>query len=95
LQARGVLRDVGRVLQMPYGQVDRLCKLVPQNPTNPISLKSGVIEAAASYWVNGYTLHYVSLQHEEKQTPVESIDRTLTNQLNRERHVTLNLPAGK
>ena len=38
LQARAVLRDVGRVLQMPYGQVDRLCKLVPQNPTNPISL---------------------------------------------------------
>ena len=38
LQARGVLRDVGRVLQMPYGQVDKLCKLVPQNPTNPISL---------------------------------------------------------
>ncbi|HEY4773614.1 MAG TPA: DNA polymerase III subunit alpha, partial [Xanthobacteraceae bacterium] len=29
LQARGVLRDVGRVLQMPYGQVDKLCKLVP------------------------------------------------------------------
>ena len=38
LQARGVLRDVGRVLQMPYGQVDRLCKLVPQNPAHPISL---------------------------------------------------------
>jgi DNA polymerase III subunit alpha len=38
LQARGVLRDVGRVLQMPYGQVDRLCKLVPQNALNPISL---------------------------------------------------------
>jgi DNA polymerase-3 subunit alpha len=38
LQARGVLRDVGRVLQMPYGQVDKLCKLVPQNPTNPITL---------------------------------------------------------
>ena len=42
LQARGVLRDVGRVLQMPYGQVDRLCKLVPQNPTNPITLKSAI-----------------------------------------------------
>ena len=27
LQARGVLRDVGRVLQMPYGQVDKFCKL--------------------------------------------------------------------
>ncbi len=38
LQARAVLRDVGRVLQMPYGQVDRLCKLVPQNPANPVTL---------------------------------------------------------
>jgi DNA polymerase-3 subunit alpha len=27
-----VLRDVGRVLQMPYGQVDRLAKLVPAEP---------------------------------------------------------------
>jgi DNA polymerase III subunit alpha len=42
LQARGVLRDVGRVLQMPYGQVDRLCKLVPQNPAAPVSLKSAI-----------------------------------------------------
>ena len=39
LQARAVLRDVGRVLQMPYGQVDRLCKLVPMNPANPITLR--------------------------------------------------------
>src|SRR5436190_7500695 len=42
LQARGVLRDVGRVLQMPYGQVDKLCKLVPQNPANPISLDRAI-----------------------------------------------------
>ena len=42
LQARGVLRDVGRVLQMPYGQVDKLCKLVPQNPANPITLKRAI-----------------------------------------------------
>jgi DNA polymerase-3 subunit alpha len=42
LQARGVLRDVGRVLQMPYGQVDRLCKLVPQNPANPVTLKRAI-----------------------------------------------------
>jgi DNA polymerase-3 subunit alpha len=42
LQARGVLRDVGRVLQMPYGQVDKLCKLVPQNPANPVSLKRAI-----------------------------------------------------
>lgn len=38
LQARVVLRDVGRVLQMPYGQVDKICKLVPQNPVSPIHL---------------------------------------------------------
>ncbi|MEP1441523.1 MAG: DNA polymerase III subunit alpha [Hyphomicrobiales bacterium] len=42
LQARAVLRDVGRVLQMPYGQVDRLCKLVPSNPANPVTLKEAV-----------------------------------------------------
>jgi DNA polymerase-3 subunit alpha len=42
LQARGVLRDVGRVLQMPYGQVDKLCKLVPQNPINPVSLARAI-----------------------------------------------------
>ncbi len=42
LQARAVLRDVGRVLQMPYGQVDRLCKLVPQNPANPVTLDKAI-----------------------------------------------------
>lgn len=36
--ARGVLRSVGRVLEMPLGQVDRLAKLVPQNPGKPITL---------------------------------------------------------
>ena len=38
LLARAVLRDVGRVLGMPYGQVDRLCKMVPNNPANPVTL---------------------------------------------------------
>ena len=38
LQARAVLRDVGRVLGLPYGLVDRICKLVPHNPANPPSL---------------------------------------------------------
>ena len=42
LQARAALRDVGRVLEMPYGQVDRLCKLVPVDPTNPISLEKAI-----------------------------------------------------
>jgi DNA polymerase-3 subunit alpha len=42
LQARAVLRDVGRVLEMPYGQIDRLCKLVPNNPAAPVKLKDAI-----------------------------------------------------
>src|SRR6201991_2586847 len=44
LQARGVLRDVGRVLQMPYGQVDKLTKLVPMNPAAPVTLSKAIDE---------------------------------------------------
>ena len=39
LQARAVIRDVGRVLGMPYGQVDGLCKLMPFDPSRPMSLQ--------------------------------------------------------
>ena len=42
LQARAVLRDVGRVLQMPLGQVDRLAKMVPANPANPVTLAKAI-----------------------------------------------------
>ena len=42
LQARAVLRDVGRVLAMPYGQIDRLCKLVPNNPAHPVTLEKAI-----------------------------------------------------
>lgn len=42
LQARAVLRDVGRVLQMPYGQVDRICKLIPNNPAKPVSIEEAL-----------------------------------------------------
>jgi DNA polymerase III subunit alpha len=42
LQARGVMRDVGRVLEMPYGQVDKLTKLVPANPANPVTLRQAI-----------------------------------------------------
>ena len=42
LQARAVLRDVGRVLEMPYGQVDRICKMVPNNPANPMTLGEAI-----------------------------------------------------
>jgi DNA polymerase-3 subunit alpha len=50
LKARAVLKDTGRVLQMSYGQVDRLAKLVPNHPTDPWTLDralNGVSELAA------------------------------------------------
>ena len=46
LQARAVVRDVGRVLDMPYGKVDQLAKLVPQNPANPVSLGQALASEA-------------------------------------------------
>ena len=52
LKARAVLKDTGRVLQMSYGQVDRLAKLVPNMPTDPWTLEralNGVTELATEY----------------------------------------------
>ncbi len=42
LQARAALRDVGRVLQLPFKQVDRICKLVPNNPAKPVTLAQAI-----------------------------------------------------
>jgi DNA polymerase-3 subunit alpha len=42
LQARAVLRDVGRVMQLPLGQVDRLAKMIPNNPANPVTLAKAI-----------------------------------------------------
>ncbi len=42
LQARAVLRDVGRVLEMPYGQIDKICKMVPNNPASPMTLPEAI-----------------------------------------------------
>jgi DNA polymerase-3 subunit alpha len=42
LQARAVLRHVGRVLEMPYGFVDKICKMVPNNPANPVTLDDAI-----------------------------------------------------
>ncbi|MDG2003974.1 MAG: DNA polymerase III subunit alpha [Novosphingobium sp.] len=46
MKARAVLRDCGRILQMSYGQVDRLCKMVPNHPTDPWTLERALNGAA-------------------------------------------------
>ena len=55
LKARAVLRDCGRILQMSYGHVDRLCKMVPNHPTDPWTLPralNGVGEFKREYDTN-------------------------------------------
>ncbi len=52
LKARAVLKDTGRVLQMSYGQVDRLAKLIPNLPADPWDLPralNGVSELHTEY----------------------------------------------
>ncbi len=42
LKARMALRDVGRVLGLPYGHVDRICKMVPFDPSRPLTLQESI-----------------------------------------------------
>ena len=62
------------------------------SPIYLIAFRDNTIRAAISYSVDGHTLHYVTLQHEQKQAPLDSVDRTLTLQLNHERRVQFQLP---
>jgi DNA polymerase-3 subunit alpha len=64
LKARAVLKDTGRVLQMSYGQVDRLAKLVPNHPTDPWTLEralNGVSELAQEYRNDDGVRHLLDL----------------------------------
>jgi len=42
LQAKAAVRDVGRVLSIPYGYVDKICKMIPGDPAKPIPLKEAI-----------------------------------------------------
>ena len=42
LQAKAALKDIGRVLQMPYRQIDEMCKLIPFNPIEPVTLSKAI-----------------------------------------------------
>jgi DNA polymerase-3 subunit alpha len=43
LQARAVLKDVGRVIQIPYIVTDKICKMIPFNPVDPVTLEKAII----------------------------------------------------
>src|SRR5487761_2511281 len=42
LQARAAVRDVGRVLGLPYGQVNKVAELIPNNPARPVTLQQAI-----------------------------------------------------
>ena len=44
LLSKAAVRDVGRVLQMPYGQVDRLSKLIPVEGVKPVSIEKALAD---------------------------------------------------
>ena len=44
LKARMAFRDIGRVLGMPYGYVDTLCKMIPFDPSRPLSLEKAIAQ---------------------------------------------------
>jgi hypothetical protein len=76
-----------------YGQEVNPAAKTPGSPIYLVAMKDHSIIAAASYWVNGKMLHYVTLQHQEKQVPLDQVDRAFSQQLNRERRVEFLLPA--
>jgi hypothetical protein len=63
-----------------------------ETPLFLIAFKDGTIRAVLAYWVDGSTLHYVSMDHEQKQALLSSVDRDLSERFNRERNVTFSLP---
>ena len=44
LLSKAAVRDIGRVLQMPYGQVDRLSKMIPTEGVKPMSIEKALAE---------------------------------------------------
>ena len=64
LKARAALRDCGRILQMSYGHVDRICKMVPNHPTDPWTISralNGVAEFKREYDQNAEVKRLIDL----------------------------------
>jgi hypothetical protein len=70
---------------VPYGASD-------SSPVYLIATKDHTIQAALAYSVTGSTLQLTTLDHQQRQVPLDQVDRDLTARLNRERHVSFQLP---
>ena len=75
MKARAVLRDCGRILQMGYGRVDGLCKMVPNHPTDPWTLEralNGVSEFKREYDTNDEVRRLIDLARQLEGLPRNS-----------------------
>jgi len=84
-----------RPVTREYDEFGREVQPSPSTNASPIYLfafEDHTIQAASSYRVEGATLHFVTLQNEQKKASIDSLDRDLTMQLNRERGVPVRLP---
>jgi hypothetical protein len=77
-----------------YGQETAAVAAV-HPPIYLIAFKDHSIRAASAYWVDNATLHYVTPQNEQKQAPLDAVDRDFSMQLDRERRVQFSLPAAQ
>ena len=83
------------VIAAPMQANQSLAATQPSEPRSPlylIALKDGVIHAALSYRVDGRTLHYTDFDGARKEVSLDQVDRGLSEELNRQRHVPFHLP---
>lgn len=57
-----------------------------------LALKDSSVYVAFTFWREGETLHYVTMQGVHNQVSLDRLDRDMTMRLNRERSVELKLP---
>jgi hypothetical protein len=71
----------------------------PGNPDQAtiylLAFKDHSIVQALGYWMEGSTLHYVTMDHDLNQASLDLIDRDLSQRLNSERGVEFRLPAAR
>ena len=87
VQVSSAVRPVTREYDQ-YGQEVR----PSGSPLYLIAFKDHTIRAATTYRVDGNTLHYATPEKEDKEAALDTVDRALTLQLNRERQVPFQLP---
>ncbi len=60
-----------------------------------LALRDHTIVQALGYWMEGSTLHYVSVEHTLNQLSIDLVDRDLSQRLNDERGLDFRLPQAR